>query len=250
MHSVVKCENVDLDGFCLLLPSVSVGNIGQLAIDLLIYNTTSCRYLGRIDHPSLSPVIGWSPNADDDGSSEHLMTPAEMFISEKNHLLIIQLHSQLLPRGRLSLLSDLLSWCVERGVTRVLQLASCHASTRTDPSSRQLRAVTAAGGLVPPGCVTVQQVNDLVTDCKVVPGSGFVADLQSLCEKRSLPFTCVMSSVYEGNNIPEAVVLANYAVSHLDIDLQKSSHCGLGKFQLPPTWKHLEGPSFDKALFG
>jgi proteasome assembly chaperone 2 len=58
-------------------PAVSVGNIGQLSVDLLI-SSLHCDKLARLDHPIFVPVVGSDPY--DDVREKSLMTAAECII--------------------------------------------------------------------------------------------------------------------------------------------------------------------------
>ena len=55
-------------------PAVSVGNIGQLSVDLLI-SSLHCDKLAKLDHPIFVPVVGSDPY--DDVREQGLMTAAE-----------------------------------------------------------------------------------------------------------------------------------------------------------------------------
>ena len=44
--------------FASFQPAVSVGNVGQLAVDLLITNLPNCKKIGRVFHNGLEPVVG------------------------------------------------------------------------------------------------------------------------------------------------------------------------------------------------
>ena len=55
-------------------PAVSVGNIGQLSVDLLI-SSLHCDKLAKLDHPIFVPVVGSDPY--DEVREQGLMTAAE-----------------------------------------------------------------------------------------------------------------------------------------------------------------------------
>lgn len=55
-------------------PAVSVGNIGQLSVDLLI-SSLHCDKLARLDHPVFVPVVGSDPY--DMHEKQDLTTAAE-----------------------------------------------------------------------------------------------------------------------------------------------------------------------------
>jgi hypothetical protein len=57
----------------LLQPSVSVGNLGQLAADVILASVKPAR-VAAVDHPALLPVVGADPL---DERDDHLMTACE-----------------------------------------------------------------------------------------------------------------------------------------------------------------------------
>ncbi|RWW01337.1 hypothetical protein GW17_00035633 [Ensete ventricosum] len=50
-------QNLSADCPSLLLPGLSIGNVGQLAVDLLI-SSTGAKRVGFLDDPSLLPCVG------------------------------------------------------------------------------------------------------------------------------------------------------------------------------------------------
>ena len=78
MLSVLPIQSADcraVPRLAVRQPSVSVGNVGQLATDLLLHGLR-CRRVGAFAHPSLQAVVGSLPDSDAAGSS-HLMTAME-----------------------------------------------------------------------------------------------------------------------------------------------------------------------------
>ncbi|XP_037091254.1 proteasome assembly chaperone 2-like [Pollicipes pollicipes] len=109
MKNTIYAEEVptDLTGYTLVLPSVSVGNVGQLAVDLLLHNL-ACIYVGAFSHPSVQAVVGSMP--DDSTGVPRLMTAVEAYVCKDKQLFVIQIRSPISPEGRLSLLDDLVAW--------------------------------------------------------------------------------------------------------------------------------------------
>ena len=64
-------HNVIFLGF--FQPSLSVGNVGQLAVDILLA-TLRPKLVAAIDHPALLPVVGSDPL---EQNSDRLMTAGE-----------------------------------------------------------------------------------------------------------------------------------------------------------------------------
>ncbi|XP_043226928.1 proteasome assembly chaperone 2-like isoform X1 [Amphibalanus amphitrite] len=261
MKSLTYVEDVskDLSGYTLISPSVSVGNVGQLAVDLLLHNLR-CQRLGAFGHPSLQQVVGTLPDSNTDGQT-HLMTAMEAYVCEKKKLLVIQIRAPISPKGRLSLLAELVQWAAERRLKRVLQLASCHAAARPDPAAPRLCHVTVAGddvdaltALAPLQPEIPRPEGDAHRPPPYLPGAGFVPDLYRACEAAKFPYTCLLRHTYEGNNIPEAVDICNCLDSWLGLldESQKSRpdpYSVLGRWRTPPTWSHLFGPAPDASLY-
>lgn len=250
---------VDLTGYTLILPSVSVGNVGQLAVDLLLHNLR-CRRVGAFSHTSLHAVVGNLPDCDDTAAT-HLMTAMEAYVCENKKLLIIQIRAPISPKGRLSLLADLVQWVASRGVLRTLQLSSCHAAARPDPAASLLCHVAAGGadvsglaGLAPPQPEIPRPEGDEHRPPPYLPGAGFTPDLYRACETAGFPYTCLLRHTYEGNNIPEAVDICNCLDSWLSLlDKEQKSrpepYAVLGRWRTPPTWSHLFGSAPDATLY-
>lgn len=57
---------------------MSVGNVGQLAVDVILSNTgpPEAEKIGRIFHPGIEPVVGTDPVASS-GDSTQLVTSCE-----------------------------------------------------------------------------------------------------------------------------------------------------------------------------
>ena len=69
--------------YFVLQPSVSIGNVGQLAIDVLLASTKA-EFVTGLFHPAILPVIGSDPL---NLKSERLMTGLELFKTEKEAIL-------------------------------------------------------------------------------------------------------------------------------------------------------------------
>ena len=55
--AIAGFEDIDLATYCCVLPDVSIGNVAQLSMDLLI-NTLDCVQIGSMFHKSIVPMIG------------------------------------------------------------------------------------------------------------------------------------------------------------------------------------------------
>ncbi|KAJ8947582.1 hypothetical protein NQ318_010094 [Aromia moschata] len=84
-------KNVDLSEYVLLIPSVSVGNVPQLTIDLLI-STYSFKKISTIWHPAIVSSVGGDPYQSD---RSEICTACELHINEQLKVAAIQIRSTL-----------------------------------------------------------------------------------------------------------------------------------------------------------
>ncbi|KAG0152156.1 hypothetical protein CROQUDRAFT_103145 [Cronartium quercuum f. sp. fusiforme G11] len=108
------------EGSTLILPIVSLGNVPQLAVDLLIENG-ECSRIGWIDPTDHIPVVG----ADD-------ACPVEVYQTTNRSVTILQQRSPVLKSRKEIHVSRLSQWISEAGFNSILVLVSIDAATRTD----------------------------------------------------------------------------------------------------------------------
>lgn len=82
-------EDIDLENYTLILPSVAVGNVGQLSVDLLVSNLNLPK-IGQIFSASFIPVVG--ANAYHEQSNE-LITTIDIYAGIKERIVVIQIRS-------------------------------------------------------------------------------------------------------------------------------------------------------------
>uniref|UniRef100_A0A2K6G301 Proteasome assembly chaperone 2 n=1 Tax=Propithecus coquereli TaxID=379532 RepID=A0A2K6G301_PROCO len=82
----------DLTGFTLLMPAVSVGNVGQLAIDLII-STLNMSKIGYFYTDCLVPMVGNNPYATAEANSTELSINTEVYSLPSRKLVALQLRS-------------------------------------------------------------------------------------------------------------------------------------------------------------
>ena len=85
-----------LEGHSLVLSCVSVGNVGQLAVDVLLASLQAAgqlELLSQLHHPAVIPVVG----ADPIQAGADLTCGLQLYRSAQHKLLILQVRSGLLP---------------------------------------------------------------------------------------------------------------------------------------------------------
>ncbi|EDL09632.1 tumor necrosis factor superfamily, member 5-induced protein 1, isoform CRA_a [Mus musculus] len=97
----------DLTNFTLLMPAVSVGNVGQLAIDLIISTLNMCK-IGYFYTDCLVPMVGNNPYATEEENSNELSINTEVYSLPSKKLVVLQLRSIFIKVSMLAFLSSLM----------------------------------------------------------------------------------------------------------------------------------------------
>ena len=103
------------DGFTLIMPAISIGNIGQLAIDVLLASLKAQR-VTSCHHPSIIPLVGSNPL---NNSSAELTTACEIYQSEIcAGIILMQIRSGIVKGKSNEFLDNLLLWCKHVGIKK------------------------------------------------------------------------------------------------------------------------------------
>lgn len=107
-------QDINLEDYTLILPSVAVGNVGQLSVDLLISNL-NLQKIGQIFNAAFVPIVG--ANAYHEGSSE-LTTAIDVYAGFKEHIVVVQIRSPYV--GELTeFFDELARFITERKIAKV-----------------------------------------------------------------------------------------------------------------------------------
>ena len=109
---------------------MSIGNVGQLAIDAILASTKA-QFLTGIHHDAILPMVGLDPL---DLKSKRLMTACELYKTEK--ALILQLRSGLIQGSRDQFLGDLMGFIEKLKVGKIIVLGSTDSEERLDSQIR------------------------------------------------------------------------------------------------------------------
>lgn len=108
-------EEIDLSGYTLILPSVAVGNVGQLAIDLFI-SSLSAQRIGYVWDSAFIPIIGPDPY---DENSTDLCTAVDLFCDKTKKVLLLQIRSPLTKKPFV-FFEELQKFITEKQLSKVL----------------------------------------------------------------------------------------------------------------------------------
>ncbi|KAM4705781.1 proteasome assembly chaperone 2 [Rhinophrynus dorsalis] len=245
----------------LLLPAVSVGNVGQLSIDLII-STLNMPKVGYFYTDCLVPMVGNNPYATNEDNANELCTNAEVYSLPSKKLAVLQLRSPVLKKKSKSFRQALISWVKRCSFSKVILLSSSHAYQRDD---QQLFG-TPFRYLITP--VMQRTVEDVIKELdwkemekvssypgvneeekKVsIPGGGFTKMLYDDCCTEEIPLAVVLKFCSEGDNIPDAFALLNHINEWLHLLEPANDDLSL-KWKVPSSWRLLFGSGLPPALF-
>ncbi|XP_058033014.1 proteasome assembly chaperone 2 isoform X3 [Ahaetulla prasina] len=200
------CACSDFKGFTLLMPAVSVGNVGQLAIDLVI-STLHMPRVGYFYTDCLVPMVGNNPYATTEEDATELCINAEVYAATSKELVVLQIRSPFIKNKYRTFCQILLSWVKKSGFSKIVLLSSSHAYQRND---QQLH-----------GC------------------------------SKGIPLVVLLKFCSEGDNIPDAFVLADYLNETLPLIAPQSStsQAKSSRWKIPSSWKLLFGSGLPSSLF-
>ncbi|XP_077405504.1 proteasome assembly chaperone 2 [Vanacampus margaritifer] len=246
----------------LVMPAVAVGNVGQLAVDLLI-STFNLPRVGYLHTDCLIPMAGNNPYATGKDDAGELHTAAEVYAAPELKLAVLQIRAPVVKSKSRRFCQLLLSWIKASGFSRTLVLSSSHAYQRDD---QQLRG-TPLRYLVTPsllkssgdafkelGWREMERVPlcpgrlDTGTEEQrlYVPGGGITKGLYADSCTEDVPLAVLLVFCSEGDNVPDAMAL----VSHLDDWLHLLDNPNReAKWKIPTSWNLLFGSGIPPAIF-
>ncbi|KAK9826034.1 hypothetical protein WJX74_007083 [Apatococcus lobatus] len=238
-----------LEGKSLVLPAVSVGNVGQLALDLLI-NTAAAPCTGRLQTTCLLPCIG--RGAYDHQPAESLATPLELYIPKVGSVAYLQQRSPAALGQQAVFAKQLAEQLQKLRPEEVVVLASLDAAGRFD---HQLSQPPVSFRSSSPELSQRCQALD-IPELQAAPASEPAYEdrllppwpLMQVCSEKEIPVTTLFTFCSEGDNAPHGVLLAN-AVHKLlarsggdQSAEQPSTESCVPHWQPPHAWQQLYGP--------
>ncbi|XP_034561490.1 proteasome assembly chaperone 2 [Notolabrus celidotus] len=248
--------------FTLVMPAVAVGNVGQLAVDLMV-STLNMKRVGHIHTDCLIPMAGNNPYATSSEEVEELHTPAEVYTAADLKLAVLQIRAPIIQTKSKKFRQLLVTWIKASGFSRTVVLSSSHAYQRDD---QQMQG-TALRYLVTPSLLKLSAdtfkelswremervqafpgVTDVNTEPRLyIPGGGITKGLYTDSCAEDLPLAVLLLFCSEGDNIPDAFTLINHLNDWLH--LLDSPSQQPNKWKIPTSWSLLFGSGIPPALF-
>lgn len=209
-----------VNGSILVIPSISIGNIPQLAIDLLIHTlnfkkvaTLSDKYL----YPFVSPVDYASQNQETAPSGISL--PLEVYFSKENQITLLQQRSPLMPGFAQAHVEEVLVPYIERGKFKHIVFLSLSDAGLVENIAPGGISIYTNEDLLSDRLHTLQILESEIQPLANSPGKGsqYEEALLNILSK-SGNLSIFVSYVYEGDNFFDAHVLATKVVEALKVE--------------------------------
>lgn len=241
---------MNLEGYTLILPSISVGNVGQLAVDLLL-NNLNVKKAAYIHHPSIIPMVGVDPFKSE---CSDLTTSCQLYVCEEKKFAIIQHRAPLITAKIHSYITFMTSFIKDQKIKRTILLASSFSEffTIDDLNGVPIHYLTTTCDTDTIDAFKALGWKEFSLSSKVVssefstiPGGGISKHLLENCEKEAIPLVALILICSEGNNYPEAF----QTIECLNKWLSLKEDMAADKWQAPISWKLPFGSAAPKTLY-
>lgn len=248
-------------GFTLITPTVSVGNVGQLAVDLII-STLELQRVGHFHTDCLIPMTGNNPYSRGEQDTAILSTNAEVYSDADLRLAVLQIRSPVLPTKLRCFRELLLCWIKTSGFSQTVLLSGCHAHQRDD---QQLLSSPLRYLLTPAvqdgtrdtlrgfGWREMERVSAFPGVAEsdrqrlYIPGGGVTKALFNDCCSENISMAVLLLFCSEGDNVPDAFTLVNHLNDWLHL-LDKAVQDPV-PWRIPSSWKLLFGSGVPPMIF-
>lgn len=250
--SPISGHIVDWTGFTVIIPSVSVANVPQLAVDLLISNLlqrNQAQLVGRIRSPCLRPIAGPNPY---DIFSAHPSSSCEVYVTSAYRAVILQVRTPPYSETRKLFSQKLAEWIRDQGFGTILLLTSSFAQCLTeldlDNPGQVIKYMTGvqAAGSESEEVLQQHEVRPQTTNTPAgpvhIPGSGFGYSLFQILKEAGHNVVMLVHYCSEGDNRPDAQklvrVVGNGLLGVEDV-----------KWVEPVSWNNMFGSEIRSDIF-
>ncbi|KAL1117079.1 hypothetical protein AAG570_004407 [Ranatra chinensis] len=230
----------------------SVGNVGQLAVDLLI-STIKPEPKGIIWHEAVLPLVGSDPY---DTQSKSLCTSTQVYYSAKHKLVLVQMRAPLNSNTKQQdgFLRELIELFSRKQCESFVVLGGVFGHTRNDVEMRTgpFCYVTCPESNRLYGSVLKElnwpqmNGNDAENNfpCPSLSGAGFCKRLFKLCVEEKMPCTLLLLYCSEGDNLQDCIMFTSTIDNWLKVLPDQAQ-----KFIYPPSWKFLFGNTANPEMY-
>ncbi|XP_026761476.2 proteasome assembly chaperone 2 [Galleria mellonella] len=229
-------DNSDLNEYTLIVPSVAVGNVGQLSCDLLI-SSLQMKKIASVYSPALIPVLGYDPY---NLQSNSLSSSCEIYKSDRKNIVVLQLRAPLICKSARIFLEEIIKRFKEKNIKDIIILTSSFAHENKHISTSPFRFVASESSLYKKKILDLHWIEHKCVDSPLkIYGGGFSSLLYEICQENSMPCLILYKYCSEGDNIPDAYDM----ISHLSsvVPLFSDKFDLLSQMIQPVSWKLLFG---------
>lgn len=226
----------DLKDYTLIIPSVAVGNVGQLACDLLI-SSLDMKRISSICSPALIPVLGYDPY---DLSSNNLSSCCEVYKCAAKNVVVMQVRAPLVYKYAREFLEDLIISFKGRGIKDVIILTSSFAHEKKYIQTSPFRYLASESSSYNDRLQSRNWLeHELVEGGVQIFGGGFASLLFEVCVENAMPCLILYKYCSEGDNIPDAYDMVTSLTDIVPLFSEKKDL--LDQLVKPVSWKLLFG---------
>jgi len=215
----------------LIFPLLSIGNVGQLSIDLLISSLNLPR-VGFLESPFLLPMVGNDAFSVNLGK---LSTNAEVYQDSQRKMTVLQQRSPIIRNKVTKYVKDLVQWIVKSNFKEIIVLGSIDSSRRIDSQMEgtQIRYIDRRNEQTNQwrelGWIPLEEES-----CQVVLRKGtFLHNLIEEMDSHKVKWVVLDIFCSEGNNIPNCLQLVTHLNQYLQLQPKE------GQWIPPNSWSHL-----------
>ncbi|GAB5364104.1 hypothetical protein AAMO2058_000940500 [Amorphochlora amoebiformis] len=257
-------------GWTLVMPAVSVGNVGQIAVDLVLA-TAKLPKIGFWLSPSVIPVVCNDPLATKTKKVKGSISLAvEFFRCVDRKLVIMQRRSPLTRGGDKRFSKNITAWAEKSGFSSIIVASSSQAYLNDQGSQNKFWCT-----YTNPSPKTVAVIKNLkllykslsparTLDAKSIPDSGVSAvellrngseltrALLENAKEAKIEALAVLAQVTEGDNLVDGQELALLLSNLLKALGEKGVKAVIGvgkKFKIPFAYEHVYGPPPDRQIY-
>ncbi|KAI0211933.1 Proteasome assembly chaperone 2 [Lamellibrachia satsuma] len=258
----------DWSGYTLIVPSVSVGNVGQLTVDLIV-STLHMDRIGYLSTDAVYPVVGNDPFSTKGSSDKcQLVTAIEVYECTDKKITVVQQRAPLVRGKRKQFVSELCHWIQTCNFTKVIIVTSSFSHERVDTqiAGTQLRFLLSPVLETREGVTLRDHLHwlELEHRCPLtgglqdgpssedsgqgeifLPGAGFAKDLFETLASADVCVALLMLFCSEGDNAMDAIQLATALNTWLSLISLKTKQ----SWRIPPSWKLQYGSTFEQILY-
>ncbi|XP_059621756.1 proteasome assembly chaperone 2 [Phlebotomus argentipes] len=243
-------SSVNFAGNTLIIPSVCVGNVAQLSVDLIV-ETLKMQKVGLCWHPAMIPIIG--PPAYWRDQKDNTTTACELFTvdtAEANkRISVMQIRSPLVASQMHDFFDNLMEFIEKQEFKEVIVLSSCYAHEKhvVDESPFEY---SASEGFKSDHQAKLDALNWRKHSAEGFPrmlGGGFASQLFMVLQTKKIPAMTLFKYVSEGDNSPDAREMTTKLNDFLEVLPMKED--GTPRLTVPPSWKLLFGDAAPQSMF-